>query len=146
MTTENSALALLKKHGYRLTSQRRDLINYLSQFQDHYITVTALDAYMRKRYPGMSHNTIYRNVKEFVEAGILEEQEEGEQARVKFQCDFEQPHHHHFICRNCGKVTELKMCPIDFFTDQLPGYEIDGHRIEMYGLCPDCQKKLKAAS
>lgn len=136
------ALTELKKNHLKVTKQRKALLSYLLQNQDHYHDVTLVDEYMRKQFPGMSHNTIYRNIKEFEEAGMVEQQVQGEQARVKYQCDFSHLHHHHFICQNCGKVTELKECPMDVFEAQLPGYNIVGHRIELYGICPDCQKLL----
>ena len=44
-----------------------------------------------------------------------------------------------FICQNCGKVIELQMCPMDFFTAQLPDCKITGHSFELYGICGTCQ-------
>ncbi|HAT55306.1 MAG TPA: transcriptional repressor [Lactobacillus sp.] len=134
----NTAVEVLQKHHLKITKQRRTMLSFLCQRPDHYTDVTSLDAYMRDFYPGMSHATIYRNVKEFEDLGLVEQQVNGDQARIKFQCDFANMHHHHFICRNCGKVTELTMCPMNFFADQLPGAQIEGHRFEMYGLCADC--------
>ena len=143
MQTElTQALSELKKNHLKVTKQRKALLGCLLQNQDHYHDVTLVDEYMRKQFPGMSHNTIYRNIKEFEEAGMVEQQVQGDRARVKYQCDFRHLHHHHFICQNCGKVTELKECPMDVFEAQLPGYDIVGHRIELYGICPDCQKLL----
>ncbi|ANK61346.1 Fur family transcriptional regulator [Loigolactobacillus backii] len=143
MQVKGNALTLLKQNGYKVTKQRRDMLLYLSQFQHSYINVTAVDGHMRALYPGMSHNTIYRNIKAFAEIGIVEQRNRGEQATVKYQCDFEHPHHHHFICRNCGKVIELTMCPLDFFSEQIPDCEIDSHNFELYGLCGTCKQKLK---
>lgn len=126
----------------RLTKQRRTLIDYLGKHENNYITVTSIDNYMRSLYPGLSHDTIYRNVKEFEELGILESDTQDDQAIVKLQCDFHHPHHHHFICRNCHKVQELEMCPLDFFEKQIPGAVIESHSFELHGLCAACAKKL----
>ncbi|MFK5281494.1 Fur family transcriptional regulator, partial [Lacticaseibacillus paracasei] len=49
-------------------------------------------------------------------------------------------HHHHFICTNCGKVIELKMCPLNYFEKQVPGAKIQSHNFELYGLCAECQQ------
>ena len=133
------ALTVLKQNHLKVTKQRKALLSYLLANQDHYHDVTLVDDYMRQQFPGMSHNTIYRNIKEFEQAGMVEQQVQGDHARVKYQCDFSHLHHHHFICQRCGKVTELKDGPIDIFAAQLPGCQIVGHRIELYGICAECQ-------
>jgi len=134
-----TAVAILKKNKLKMTKQRHALLEFLLTNQAHYTDVVTVDAYMRTEFPGMSHNTVYRNLKEFEEVGIVEQNTEQERARVKYQCDFHHQHHHHFICQHCGKVIELQMCPMDFFTDQLPGAEITGHSFELYGLCAECK-------
>ncbi|WP_203640934.1 Fur family transcriptional regulator [Levilactobacillus andaensis] len=136
----SAAVAILKKNKLKLTKQRHALLEFLLTNQGHYTDVVTVDAFMRTEFPGMSHNTVYRNLKEFEEVGIVEQNTEQERARVKYQCDFHHQHHHHFICQNCGKVIELQMCPMDFFTAQLPGCEIAGHSFELYGLCAECKE------
>lgn len=140
MSNARIALAKLKASGLRLTKQRRDLIGYLSTHEDSYVPVTAVDAYLRGVHPGLSHDTIYRNVKAFESLGILEEAMQGEQATVKLQCDFQHPHHHHFICTRCHRVQELKMCPLGYFEQQVPGAQIASHNFELYGLCAACAR------
>ncbi|MCP0887246.1 transcriptional repressor [Ligilactobacillus sp. WILCCON 0076] len=143
----DEALYLLKSHNYKITKQRRSLLGCLySNCRTHYINVIEIDTYMRKLYPGMSHSTIYRNIREFNEIGIIEMQNKASGACVKYQCDFSNLHHHHFICRNCGKVQEVQMCPMDVFESQLPGCKIEGHRFELYGLCKECAQQENDAS
>ncbi|KRL00547.1 Fur family transcriptional regulator [Liquorilactobacillus capillatus] len=137
------AVKLLQKNNYKITKQRLSLLEYLSHFQEQYINVVAVDKYMHSIYPGMSHNTIYRNIKEFEEVGIVEQRIKDGNASVKYQCDFVHQHHHHFICTHCGKVQEVEMCPLDYFEKQLPGCRIEEHHFELYGLCADCIKLSK---
>ncbi len=132
------AVKILQKNNYKITKQRISMLEYLSHFQEQYVNVAAVDKYMHEIYPGMSHNTIYRNIKEFQEVGIIEQRTRDGIACVKYQCDFVHQHHHHFICKKCGKVQEVQMCPLDFFEKQLPGCEIDDHHFELYGICADC--------
>lgn len=136
------ALDILKQQHLKITKQRRALLEYLLAHQDHYHEVTLVDDHMRQLFPGMSHNTIYRNLKEFEDAGMVEQRVQGGQGEVKYQCDFAHIHHHHFICENCGRVQELETCPTDSFQAQLPGCKIDTHRFEIYGLCAACNRKL----
>lgn len=141
-TTIEQAVAILRRNQLKITKQRQALIDYLVTYKDHYVAISEVDEHMRTLFPGMSHNTIYRNVKEFETLGLLELKAQANQTLVKYQCDFKHQHHHHFICSNCGKVQELEACPLDAFEAQLPGCTITGHRIELYGLCTDCTAKL----
>lgn len=140
-TKTTQALTILQDNHYKVTKQRRSLIEFLAQHRDRYVEITKIDAYLRQLFPGMSHNTIYRNLKEFEEIGIVETHVENDQMQVKYQCDYENQNHHHFVCQNCGRVTEIQMCPIDmaFFESQLPGAQITGHRFELVGLCAQCR-------
>ncbi|WP_172187557.1 Fur family transcriptional regulator [Lentilactobacillus kribbianus] len=134
------ATQVLRENHYKITKQRKAMLSYLIDQADcKYIPVTSIDQFMRQSFPNMSHNTIYRNIAEFTELGIVEKSVQGEQAAVKFQCDFKHEHHHHFVCQNCGKVRELPECPlgVDVQTE-LSGCEISAHSFTVYGTCEDC--------
>ena len=143
MADIDSALQILSRNNYKLTKQRKELLKYLYQFQSEYINVSQVDEFMHQLYPKMSHNTIYRNIRDFNRSGIVEMQTRQGVLQVKYQCDFDHFHHHHFICTNCGKVRELDECPMEQFARQLPGYRITGHRFEIYGICDECMQKFK---
>ncbi len=117
------------------------MIESVAQHPDRYFNIVEIDQYLREQYPGLSHDTIYRNFKEFEKLGIVELRQHNDQMQVKFACDA--AHHHHFICDQCGKVQEIKMPPVDssFFEKQLPGAKITGHRFELHGICADCRAK-----
>lgn len=138
------ALTTLQKHHLRVTKQRKTLIDYLVAFPDHYVSVTEVDKFMRKAYPGASHTTVYRNLEEFEKIGLVELHSQAGGMMVKYRCD--QVHHHHFICQNCGRVQEIQFPAVDwdFLARQLPGAKITGHSFELYGLCAQCQQKLSS--
>ena len=138
----DQALQLLKSHNYKVTKQRKALLEYLSQHSDSFLSVTSVDAYMRTLFPGMSHDTIYRNIREFEEIGILEKKNRQGGASVKYQCDFDNFHHHHFICQKCGRVYEVKLDLSQIINDQLSGFEITDHRFELYGICAQCKQQI----
>lgn len=140
----DEAIQLLKENKLKITKQRTELLKYLSNFQHSYVDITQVDDYMREIFPGLSHNTIYRNIRDFKRVGIIEMQQRATGACVKYQCDFGHIHHHHFICKKCGNVTEIPDCSFENkIMQNLPGYQVDGHRFEVYGTCSECLAKEK---
>ena len=123
----DQAQTIIKDHHLRWTKQRKMMIESVAWHPDRYFNIVEIDQYLREQFPGLSHDTIYRNFKEFEKLGIVELRQ----------------HHHHFICDICGRVQEIQMPPIDkeFFEKQLPGVKITGHRFELHGICAQCQKK-----
>lgn len=136
------AQLILKKNHLRWTKQRKMMLESVAKDPERYVDITEVDHYLRQLYPGLSHDTIYRNFKDFEKLGIVELRQHNDQMQVKYRCDLE--HHHHFICDVCGRVQEIKMPPLDdaFFEKQLPGIKITGHRFELHGICAQCQAQL----
>lgn len=139
------ARTILRDNGSRWTKQRQQMMEILAEAPDHYIDFTKVDQRLRENNPGLSYGTVYRNLKEFENLGIVETRQDDEGMQVKACCDSN--HHHHFICDVCGRVQEIKMPPIDieFFAKQLPGAKISGHTFELHGICADCQAKQKSS-
>ena len=100
------ARKVLKDNGSRWTKQRQQMIEILAEHPDHYIDFTDVDQRLRKDNPGLSHGTVYRNLKDFESLGIVETRQAGERMQVKVCCDSN--HHHHFICDVCGRVQEIQ--------------------------------------
>ena len=70
---------------------------------------------------------------------ILEETDLNGERHFRMQCD-PGVHHHHFICTACGKTRSIPHCPMEMITVNLPDYEVEGHKFEIYGKCPDWYK------
>lgn len=136
MVDISEALNRLKDEGYKLTAKRQDLLQVLSE-EDRYLTVKDIYEKMLEPHPSISLDTIYRNLQTYTDLNLLEETDfEGEKV-YRFRCNIHE-HHHHFICTNCGRTKELLTCPMEFYSDQLPGFEIQEHRFEIFGLCDQC--------
>lgn len=130
------AWEILKAHGYKKTD-KRELILSMFEATDKYLTARDLLEVLKKDYPGMSYDTIYRNLATFVELGILEETELNGEKNFRMHCEVDH-HHHHFICMKCGMVKEISLCPLEMLESMLPGYSIESHKFEIYGKCPAC--------
>lgn len=130
------AWEILKDNGYKKTD-KRELILGMFAATDKYLTARDLLQVLKKDFTGMSFDTIYRNLATFVELDILEETELGGERNFRMHCESDH-HHHHFICRDCGNVKELSLCPMEMLGEKLPYYAIEAHKFEIYGKCPNC--------
>lgn len=126
--------ALCAERGLRITDQRRVIAKVLSEADDHpdvervYDRASAID-------PQISIATVYRTVRLFEEAGILERHDFGD-GRSRYEAAPE-AHHDHLIDVETGKVIEF----VDPELEQLQkliaerlGYRLVDHRMELYGV------------
>ncbi len=84
--------------------------------------------------------TVYRTLQGLVESGQVDvfRRERGE-ALFRL-CNPE--HHHHLLCRSCGRVEEIDACEIEPWARRVArrrGFAITGHQADVFGICPDCQ-------
>jgi Fur family ferric uptake transcriptional regulator len=120
--------------GLRMTGQRRTIAAVLEDSDDHpdveelYARASALDS-------GISLATVYRTVKLFEEAGILEKLEFGD-GRARYE-DAERDHHDHLIDMTTGQVIEFCDPEIEALQEKIArklGYTLKGHKLELYGV------------
>lgn len=127
---------VLKKEGYKKTDKREQILDIFSK-TEKYITARDILDVMMTEHPGMSYDTIYRNLNTFVQLGILEETELTGEKHFRMHCEMDH-HHHHFICMVCGNIKEVNFCPMEMLQNSIPGYQIEKHKFEIYGNCPEC--------
>lgn len=139
----NKLMQILKNHGYKYTDKRKAMIELLVN-EDRYINAKYVSEILGEIYPGLSFDTIYRNLNTYVELGILENTEINGEKFFKVSCLNVEHHHHHHICLRCGKAKTIHvdLCR-ELNVPELKGYRIDGHKFEIYGLCPECIKEEK---
>ena len=123
--------------GLRMTGQRRTIARVLEANDDHpdveelYARASAADA-------GISIATVYRTVKLFEEAGILEKLEFGD-GRARYE-DAERDHHDHLIDVETGKVIEFVDDELEMLQRRIAeklGYRLVDHRMELYGVATE---------
>ncbi|HEY4551691.1 MAG TPA: Fur family transcriptional regulator [Bacillaceae bacterium] len=133
------ALHAVKQRGYKVTGKREQMLQVFAE-SNKYMTAKDVLEKMQADYPGLSFDTIYRNLSLFSELGILEETELAGEKNFRFRCGGEE-HHHHFICMDCGGTKAIDICPMEIIRDDLKGYDVADHKFEIYGVCPSCKEE-----
>ncbi|MCW8862087.1 MAG: transcriptional repressor [Rhodospirillales bacterium] len=120
--------------GMKMTEQRRTIAKVLSDAADHpdveevYRRASAAD-------PRISIATVYRTVRLFEEANILERLDFGD-GRARYE-EASDDHHDHLIDMQSGKVIEFHNEEIEKLQRAIArqyGYKLVGHRLELYGV------------
>ncbi|NBZ86307.1 Fur family transcriptional regulator [Stagnihabitans tardus] len=125
-------IARCEARGLRMTSPRRVIARVLSEAEDH-PDVEELHARAARLDAGISLATVYRTVKLFEEAGILDRLEFGD-GRARYE-DAERDHHDHLIDMGTGEVIEFVDPEIEALQERIAarlGYRLIGHRLELY--------------
>lgn len=134
--TLDEAWRILQDKKFKRTKNRETILQLFSK-NDRYMTAADVRGFMEVENPGISFDTIYRNLATFAELNILEETDLSGERHFRMQCD-PGVHHHHFICTACGKTRSIPDCPMEMIAVNLPDYEVEGHKFEIYGKCPLC--------
>ncbi len=105
------------------------------------VTAEEIAAQVSHQVPGIALSTVYRNLDRMAEAGLVVRLvlEDG----VSHYESASAPHGHYLICSGCQRKIKLDHCPLEEVSRQLEnrtGFQIHGHDLRLYGVCPECQK------
>jgi Fur family transcriptional regulator, ferric uptake regulator len=125
---------LCAERGMRMTEQRRIIARILQESDDH-PDVEELYRRSSKIDPRISISTVYRTVKLFEDAGIIEKHDFRD-GRSRYETVPEE-HHDHMIDLKTGTVIEFHSPEIEALQDRIArehGFRLVGHRLELYGI------------
>jgi Fur family ferric uptake transcriptional regulator len=123
----------------RTTGPRRVIAGLVARRRGHF-TANDLLADAAARHVQVGRATVFRTLDLLATRGQLERIDlpSGEHAYVACA---PQEHHHHVVCRTCGKSAEVADAGLQGVVGEIArrsGYQIESHRLELFGLCSDC--------
>jgi Fur family ferric uptake transcriptional regulator len=131
----------LQEKGHRLTPQRMLVIDTLHNADKH-ISAEEIYEQLHSRYPYANISTVYRTLELLKKLGLVTETDFGE-GYVRYHVA-EKGHHHHLVCRSCGKVIDLEESALYSLKDTLLqgyGFDADLRHLAISGECSRCRGK-----
>jgi Fur family ferric uptake transcriptional regulator len=138
-------IAILENSGYRMTGARRAVAGLIAG-RDGAFESGDLIADAERRQLGVARATIFRTLELLVALGAVERLDLPSGAHSYVRCGSTR-HHHHLVCTRCRRSVDLEdigMSAIVEKAERRTGYRVDRHRVELWGLCPACQKVVEA--
>lgn len=136
-----SCYEVLQERGFRLTPQRMLVIKSLHEADGH-ISAEEIYQQLHSRYPYSNISTVYRTLELLKELNLVTETNFGEGC-VRYHVA-EKGHHHHLVCRQCGKTADLDESVLYPLRDTLLHdykFEADLRHLAIPGECGKCRRK-----
>jgi Fur family ferric uptake transcriptional regulator len=134
------ALATLQDAGYRRGGARIAVIEALAD-QDCAVTAFELEDELRRRKAGVGRASIYRTLEQLEQLGLLQRLEVCRGTAGYERVDPGGEHHHHAICRECGRMIPFEDPSLERVIDRVAGrisFDAKEHEVVIRGLCERC--------
>ena len=131
----------LREKGCRITPQRIAILRILS-ISDGHPSVEKIYEQVKKEFPTTSLATVYKNVSMLKDLGEVLELSFGTESS-RYDGNRPDPHPH-LICSECKKIVDPDLDSLKDLSVELvkeTGFRITNHRLDFFGICPECQRK-----
>jgi Fur family transcriptional regulator, peroxide stress response regulator len=140
-TRFDELMEIFRQRGTRLTPQRVAILRLLAESRAH-PSAAHLFSQIKKQFPTTSLATVYKTLTLLKEMGQVLELGFGEDDK---RYDGNIPHPHpHLICIRCHSIIDPEVTVLPHLEKEVAsvsGYDIVGHRLDFYGICPECRGK-----
>ena len=145
LTPEARFEEYLHSRGLRQTAQRKFLIEKVFSQHEHFDAEELMEKLPRRGEANyVSSATVYRTLREFVDAGLLKSfQLEG---RTVYEHDYGYPQHDHLYCTRCRKLIEFQSDELVKMRNEVAakeGFRVTSHRMIIQGVCRQCSKNRR---
>lgn len=141
--SEQQLRELCNQRGLALTHQRQVIWDTLRSMQGHPNPEAVYDV-VRQQIPSISLATVYKNIRTFIEHGILTELSlHHGSARLETNPE----PHHHFICLQCREIVDIPQSDLEPVRLKKPAphaHEIHRYSVEIHGICQRCASRTRA--
>jgi Fur family transcriptional regulator, ferric uptake regulator len=136
--------SILANSGYRITAPRRAVMTVLKHV-DVPLDAAAVLAHGRKQHASLGLVTVYRTLDLFQDLGLVRRVHEEDGCHGYALAS--PGHHHTVICRRCGRAVEFTGCEemraLVRRAEAETGFRVEGHMLQLSGLCRRCVREIK---
>lgn len=128
-------------HPARRSTRARSLIWQALESTDRFLSAQALHEVLSDRGEDVGLATVYRALQMFADDGDVDCLRDSDGEMLYRKC-LRDAHHHHLICRRCGRTREVEGAGIETWADEVAnhhGFSNVTHTFELYGVCGECQ-------
>ncbi|MEE3125570.1 MAG: Fur family transcriptional regulator [Actinomycetota bacterium] len=123
----------------RRTTRQQTLVRELVAELDTLTSAQEIHQLLRSRGESVGLATVYRTLQTLSESAEVDSVRNESGEVLYRQCSTK--HHHHLVCRACGRAVELTGPAVERWADKAAaehGFTDVSHTVEIFGLCPDC--------
>ncbi len=142
MLSEDTLARALAGRGYKLTQPRRAVLRVIAGATTS-LSPAEIFARARRFYPRTGLVTVYRTLEVLIACGALRKVHQPDGCHSFAPAS--EGHAHHVICEDCRAVIEFDDCDLGDLlraVQRRTGYKIQAHWLELFGQCPNCQKRV----
>lgn len=132
----------LKYNGLKITKQRIAILDILEKSEQP-ISAEQIYIILLDENISVSLSTVYRTLDVMTEKNMVTKITISQDGKTLYEINCEL-HRHYLYCLRCNKILTIKHCPLENYEQSLidkTGYDIVGHKLNVYGYCPECKKK-----
>jgi Fur family ferric uptake transcriptional regulator len=132
------------ERGLKTSRKRLAIIEYFLR-EDKHFSIEELYNEVKKINPGISYSTVYRALKLLANCNLARVCSFGD-GTTRFEPAHKAEHHDHLVCQQCGKIIEFENTEIESLQKRVAqkhNFFVVFHKLELYGICRDCQKSKR---
>lgn len=134
----------LKEKGYKLTPQRRAIVDIIIDKEGQHLTAEEIYDEVKRICPDIGLATVYRTVLLLEEVGVIYKLDLNDGcSRYELVHSDEEHRHHHLVCNKCKKVFEVQDDLLEELENRIEKtykFKILDHSVKFFGICSECCK------
>ena len=140
MQENDTYKGLLQSNGLKNTKRRNLILEKLATLEQP-ITVDQLFWELKRNDISINISTVYRILETLASKHLITKTNVSGDNKTYFELK-SSGHRHHFICTACKQMFWIDDCPLEVYCALIQsrtGFDVTGHKLEIYGYCPNCK-------